>query len=260
MADLEGRRALVMGVANRHSIAWGVATSLASCGADLALSYLPDASGRTERRVGRLASSLGTALVLPCNVAMDADIERLFEMLRERWGGLDVLVHSLAWARREDLGGEFSAVSREGFAVANEISAYSLVAAAHRAADLMAGRAGSIVTLTYIGSQRALPSYNVMGVAKAALESAVRYLAAELGPRGIRVNAVSSGPIETLSSSAIPGLDRMLAASAAQSPLRRNVSQREVGDAVSFLCSDLAAGVTGQVLYVDGGLSITLGI
>jgi enoyl-[acyl-carrier protein] reductase I len=237
-----------------------VAQSLAAAGTELAISFTPDTSGRAERRVKRLTESLGSVLVLPCDVTRDEDISALFQALRERWGGLEMLVHSLAWARREELAGDFSATSREGFAQANDISAYSLIAVSRQARAVMQDRAGSIVTITYLGAQRALPNYNVMGVAKAALESAVRYLAAELGPLGIRVNAVSSGPIETLSSSAIPGLDRMLAASAAQSPLRRNVTPRQVGDAVTFLCSDLAAGVTGQVLYVDSGFSIAVGV
>ncbi len=260
IVDLQGRRALIMGVANEQSIAWGIAQSLAAAGAELAFSYLPDATGRAERRVKRVVESLGPSVVLPCDVANEAAIEDLFGALHEHWRGLDILVHSLAWARREDLGGEFSATSSEGFAAANKVSAYSFIAAAHHAKALMAGRSGSMVTVTYIGSQRAVPGYNVMGVAKAGLEAATRYLAAQLGPHGIRVNAVSSGPIETLSSSAIPGLDRMLAAAAELSPLRRNVSQQEVGDAVAFLCSDLAAGVTGQVLYVDAGLSIAFGV
>jgi enoyl-[acyl-carrier protein] reductase I len=260
MVDLQRRRALVMGVANEQSIAWGIAQSLAAAGAELAFSYLPDATGRAEARVKRVVRALGSPLVLPCDVGEEGAIADLFRVLDDRWGELDVLVHSLAWAARGELGGEFSATSRQGFAATNEISAYSFIAAARHARPLMVGRQGSMVTVTYIGSQRAVPGYNVMGVAKAALEAATRYLAAELGPHGIRVNAVSSGPIETLSSSAVPGLDRMLTAAAELSPLRRNVSQREVGDAVAFLCSDLAAGVTGQVLYVDAGLSITFGV
>jgi enoyl-[acyl-carrier protein] reductase I len=241
MVDLQRRRALVMGVANEQSIAWGIAQSLAAAGAELAFSYLPDATGRAEARVKRVVRALGSPLVLPCDVGEEGAIADLFRVLDDRWGELDVLVHSLAWAARGELGGEFSATSRQGFAATNEISAYSFIAAARHARPLMVGRQGSMVTVTYIGSQRAVPGYNVMGVAKAALEAATRYLAAELGPHGIRVNAVSSGPIETLSSSAVPGLDRMLTAAAELSPLRRNVSQREVGDAVAFLCSDLAA-------------------
>ena len=259
MPNLNGRRALVMGVANDRSIAWGIAEGLAAAGAELAFSFLPDASGRAERRVRKLAASVASDLVLPCDVRSDDDIGVLFGTLRERWAGLDILIHSIAWARLEDLTRPFSATSREGFALANEVSTYSLMAGAHGARDLMEGRPGSIVTVSYLGSQRAVPNYNTMGVAKAALESAVRYLAAELGPAGIRVNAVSPGPIETFASSAIPGFGKMLAAVAAQAPLRRNVTAREVGDAAAFLCSDLALGITGQVLYVDSGFHITAG-
>ncbi len=260
MIDLEGRRALVMGVANEQSIAWGIAESLSAAGAELAFSYLPDERGRAERRVKRLADTVQSELLLPCDVRNDEDLAALFDALGEHWGGLDILIHSIAWARTEDLSKEFSATSREGFALANEVSTYSLVAAAHRAGQLMAHGAGSIVTVTYLGSQRPVPRYNVMGVAKAGLESAVRYLAAEMGPVGIRVNAVSPGPIETLSSAALAGFDRMTQAVSSQAPLRRNVTTREVGDAVAFLCSDAARGITGQVLYVDGGFHLTAGI
>ncbi len=169
-------------------------------------------------------------------------------------------MHSLAWAQLEDLKGEFSAVSRTGFLMANEISTYSLVAAAHQARTLLTPGKGAIITLSYIGSQRAVPNYNIMGVAKAGLESAMRYLAAEFGPQGIRVNAISAGPIETLSASGIQGFDRMLKTAAEQSPLRRNVSSKEVGDAGAFLCSDLAQGITGQVLYVDAGYHISASV
>jgi enoyl-[acyl-carrier protein] reductase I len=260
MIDLTGRRALVMGVANEFSLAWGIAESLAAAGAELAFSYLPDERGRSERRVRRLAERVRSELVLPCDVRKDEDLTALFSGLTEQWGAMEILVHSIAWARTEDLSSAFSATSREGFALANEVSTYSFVGAAHRASRLMAGRPGSIVTLTYLGSRRAVPHYNVMGVAKAGLESAVRYLAAEMGPSGIRVNAVSPGPIETLSSSAIAGLDRMLQAVSAQAPLRRNVTAQEVGDAVAFLCSDAARGITGQILDVDAGFHLTAGI
>ena len=260
MIDLEGRRALIMGVANEQSIAWGIAESLSAAGAELAFSYLPDERGRAERRVKRLADTVQSELLLPCDVRNDEDLAALFDALGEHWGALDILIHSIAWARTEDLSGEFSATSREGFALANEVSTYSLVAAAHRAGQLMAQRAGSIVTVTYLGSQRAVPRYSVMGVAKAGLESAVRYLAAEMGPLGTRVNAVSPGPIETLSSAALAGFDRMTQAVSSQAPLRRNVTTREGGDAVAFLCSDAARGITGQVLYVDGGFHLTAGI
>jgi enoyl-[acyl-carrier protein] reductase I len=249
-----------MGVANDSSIAWGVAQSLAEAGAQLALSFLPDSRGRSEGRVRRLAEPLGCELYLPCDVLQDGDVDRLFEALREQWGALDILVHAIAAARSADLAGEFTALSREGFALAQEVSCYSLIAAARGARSLMAGRQGSIVTVSYLGSQRTIPNYNVMGVAKAALESAVRYLALELGAAGMRVNAVSPGPIETLSSSVIAGFPEMLKQAAERAPLRRNVTAREVGDVVAFLCSDLARGITGQLLYVDAGFSSTAGI
>ncbi|MFB3881406.1 MAG: enoyl-ACP reductase [Armatimonadota bacterium] len=260
MLDLTGRKALVMGVANDSSLAWGIAQSLAAAGAELALSYLPDPRGRNEGRVRRLAEPLGCRLYLPCDALKDEDIDGMFATLHENWGALDVLVHSIAAARTADLGGEFTAVSRGGFSFAHEVSCYSLIAAARGARRLMDGRPGSIVTLTYLGSQRAVPNYNVMGVAKAALESTVRYLALELGAAGIRVNAVSPGPIETLSSSVIAGFPEMMRKAADQAPLRRNVTPREVGDAVAFLCSDLSRGITGQVLYVDAGFSIAAGV
>ena len=260
MLDLSGRKALVMGVANESSIAWGIAQSLAEAGAELALSFLPDPRGRAERRVRRLAQPLGCELCLPCDVRQDGDVDGLVEALRREWDGLDILVHSIAGARMADLAGEFTAVSREGFALAHDVSCYSLLAAARGARSLMEGRPGSIVTMSYLGSQRAIPNYNVMGVAKAALESAVRYLAVELGAAGIRVNAVSPGPIETLSSSVIAGFPEMLKKASEWAPLRRNVTAREVGDAVAFLGSDLARGITGQVLYVDAGFSITGGV
>jgi enoyl-[acyl-carrier protein] reductase I len=252
---LAGKRALVMGVANDRSIAWGIAQSLAAHGAELALSFLPDELGRAERRVRKLADSVGGALVLPCDVKKDEDIERLFASLGERWGSLDVLVHCLAWARLEDLTRNFSAVTREGFALAHEVSVYSLIAAA-RAARPWLKSGGSLLTLTYLGATHVVPGYNVMGVAKAALESTVRYLAAELGPEGIRVNAISAGPVETLAASAIPGFSGLLTTAATISPLRRNVTTREIGEAAAFLCSPAASGITGQVLFVDAGFHV----
>jgi len=249
-----------MGVANDSSIAWGIAQSLAEAGAELALSFLPDPRGRAEGRVRRLAEPLGCELFLPCDVGQDGDVDGLFEALRGNWDGLDILVHSIAGARAVDLAGELTAVSREGFALAHDVSCYSLLAVSRGARALMEGRPGSIVTVSYLGSQRAIPNYNVMGVAKAALESAVRYLAVELGAAGIRVNAVSPGPIETLSSSVIAGFPEMLKKASERAPLRRNVTPREVGDVVAFLSSDLARGVTGQVLYVDAGFSIAGGV
>jgi enoyl-[acyl-carrier protein] reductase I len=242
-----------MGVANDRSIALGIAAALAEAGAELALSYLPDNLGRAERRVARAVSSLGSPLLLPCDVRQDDSVDGLFEALRAQWGSLDILVHSIAWARAEELAGGLAATSREGYTAAQDVSVYSLIAVARRASALMAGRSGSILTVTYLGSQRAMSQYGVMGVAKAALESVVRYLAAELGPSGIRVNAVSPGPIETLSTSAIADFDQMLRDAAERAPLRRTVGVREVGDVAAFLCSDRASGVTGQILYVDAG-------
>ncbi len=257
MIDLRGRRALVMGVANDRSIGWGIAESLARGGAEIALAYLPDERGRARRRVERLAESIGSKLVLGCDIRDDAQIEHMFGRTREEWQSLDILVHSIAWAHVEDLHQGLIRTPREHFWAANEASLYSFIAVCAHASRLMEGRPGSMVTVTYLGSQRAIPNYSVMGVAKAGLESAVRYLAAELGPAGVRVNAVSPGPIETLASAAIPDFTEMLESSAERAPLRRNVTAREVGDVVAFLCSDLARGVTGQIVYVDAGYHIT---
>lgn len=257
MIDLQGRRALVMGVANDRSIAWGISESLAKAGAKIALSYLPDERGRAQRRVEKLAASIGSQLVLGCDLREDAQIEAMFDRLREAWKALDILVHSVAWAHLADLQAGLTKAPRDHFRAANDVSLYSFIAAARHASRLMVDGRGSITTLTYLGSQRAIPNYHVMGIAKAGLESAVRYLAAELGPAGIRVNAVSPGPIETLAAAAIPDFDEMLKASAARSPLRRVVTADEVGDVVAFLSSDLARGVTGETLYVDAGYHIT---
>jgi enoyl-[acyl-carrier protein] reductase I len=257
MIDLQGRRALVMGVANDRSIAWGISQGLAAAGAEIALSYLPDERGRSRRRVERLAESIGSKLVLGCDVSDDEQIETMFDQVRQQWKSLDILIHSVAWAHVEDLHQGVSATPRENFAAANDASVYSFIAACRHANRLMDGRSGSVVTVTYLGSQRALPNYNVMGVAKAGLESAVRYLAAELGPAGIRVNAVSPGPIETLASAAIPDFSEMLKISAERAPLRRTVTASEVGDLVAFLCSDMAQAITGQTIYVDAGYHIT---
>jgi enoyl-[acyl-carrier protein] reductase I len=257
MIDLQQRRAMVMGVANDRSIAWGIAESLSRAGAEIALSYLPDERGRAQRRAEKLAESIGSKLVIGCDVTEDEQVESMFGQIRKQWESLDILVHSIAWAHVEDLRGGISKTPRDHFAAANDASVYSFIAVCRHASRLMEGRSGSMVTVTYLGSQRAMPSYNIMGVAKAGLESAVRYLAAELGPAGIRVNAVSPGPVETLASAAFPDFDRMLRASAERTPLRRNVTTDEVGDVVAFLCSDLARGITGQVVYVDAGYNIT---
>jgi enoyl-[acyl-carrier protein] reductase I len=254
MALFDGKRAAIFGVANDRSIAWGIAQALNGAGCtDFAFTYAGEAF---ERRVRPLAESIDAELVLPCDVTDEAQVAAAFERIGEVWDGLDVLVHSIAFARREDLEGRFVDTPRDGFLQAMEVSAYSLVQLARHAAPLLAARKGSIVTLTYFGSEKVVPNYNVMGVAKAALEASVRYLAAELGPDGIRVNAISAGPIKTLAAAGVKGLRSMLAVVEERAPLRRGVSQQEVGRAAVFLLSDLGAGVTGEVLHVDGGYNI----
>lgn len=253
MGLLNGKKAAIFGVANDHSIAWAIARAFHGEGAELALTFPNDA---IEKRVRPLAESLGVETVLPCDVLDDAQIDATFAALRERWGGLDVLVHAVAFAERDDLKGRFVDTSRAGFKVALEVSAYSLVALSRAAAPLLEGRGGSILTLTYLGSQYAMPNYNVMGVAKAALESSVRYLAFELGASGVRVNAISAGPIRTLSAAGIGGFRDMLRHHAETSPLRRNVTAEEVASSALYLCSDLGSAVTGEVIYADAGYRI----
>jgi enoyl-[acyl-carrier protein] reductase I len=255
MLNLTGKNALVTGIANNRSIAWGIAQQLHQAGANLGVTYLPDDKGRFEKKVAELVEPLQPTLFLPCNVQDDAQIEATFEAIRDQWGRLDILIHCLAFAGKEDLTGDFSNVSRQGFSQALEISAYSLVQMSHLAKPLMT-EGGSIVTLTYLGGVRVIPNYNVMGIAKAALEMNVRYLAAEMGPQNIRVNGISAGPIRTLASSAVGGILDMIHHVEEVAPLRRTVTQTEVGNAAAFLCSDLASGITGQILYVDSGYEI----
>jgi enoyl-[acyl-carrier protein] reductase I len=250
---LQGKLGLVLGVANKRSIAWAVARSAAREGARLALTFQGE---RLEENVRELAQQLDNPLLLPCDVAKDADLDALVESLKQQFGGLDFLVHAVAYALREELDGEFLNTSREGFRVAQDISSYSLTALARRCAPLMEGRGGSIVTLTYLGGERVVPHYNVMGVAKAALDMSVRYLAADLGPRGIRVNAISAGPIKTLAASGVHGISKMLEFHRTYAPLRKNTEQDEVGDAAVFLLSSLSRGVTGEVVHVDGGFHV----
>jgi enoyl-[acyl-carrier protein] reductase I len=250
---LQGKTGIVFGVANKRSLAWAIAKALDGAGARLAVTYQGE---RFEKNVRDLAASLRDPLLLPCDVARDADLDAAFERVRESFGGLDLLVHSVAFAKGEELAGQFAATSREGFALALDVSAYSFVAAARRAAALMEGRGGTMLTLTYLGSERVVPNYNVMGVAKAALEAAVRYLANDLGPAGIRVNAVSAGPVRTLSASGVSGFTGMLEQVAARAPLRRNVEADEVADAALFLLSPMARGVTGQIVFVDAGYHV----
>ncbi len=250
---LEGKTGLVMGVANKRSIAWAIARSAHSAGARLILTYQSERLGDNVRK---LAPDLGDPLLLPCDVANDEEIDRMATRIHDEAGGLDFVVHALAYAPREELGGSFMTTSREGFRIALDVSAYSLIAVARRAAPLMKGRDGSIITLTYLGSDRVVAGYNVMGVAKAALEASVRYLANDLGPDGIRVNAISAGPIRTLASSAVSGISGMVRLHSERAPMRKPTETNEVGDAALFLASSLSRGVTGEVIYVDGGYHI----
>jgi enoyl-[acyl-carrier protein] reductase I len=250
---LAGKRALIVGLATERSIAYGIAEAMRREGAELAFTYQND---RLADRVVAMANDFGSSCVLPMDVATDAEIERAFAALRESWDSLDILVHSVAFAPREQLAGGFlDSITREGFQVAHDISSYSLAALAKAARPMMLGRPGAIVTMSYLGAVRSVPSYNVMGLAKASLEANVRFLAADLGPHGIRVNAVSAGPIKTLAAAGVAGFRKMLSHVAAYTPLKRNVTIEEVGNAAAFLCSDLASGITGEVLYVDAGYS-----
>ena len=252
MGLLDGRRALIFGVANDHSIAWGIARALHAHGATVGFSSL---ESLLERRVRPLAASIGSTFVEPCDVRSDDDIRRVVEKWRDAYGELDVLVHALAFARREDLDGSFLDTSRDGFALALDVSAYSLVALAREARPLL--RPGSsVITLTYYGAEKVVEHYNVMGVAKAALEASVRYLAADLGPSGVRVNAISAGPVRTLAASGIAGFRKMYGAFADVAPLRSSISIDDVAGAAVYLASDLSRQVTGETIYVDGGFNI----
>lgn len=255
MLNLTGKNALVTGIANNRSIAWGIAQQLHKAGATMGVTYLPDEKGKLEKKVAELVEPLEPKLFLPCDVQDQAQIDAAFETIREQWGKLDILIHCLAFANRDDLSGDFSNVSRDGFNLALDVSAYSLIQLSRAAKPLMS-EGGAIVTLTYLGGARVVPNYNVMGIAKAALEMNVKYLAAEMGPQNIRVNAISAGPIRTLASSAVGGILDMIHHVEAIAPLRRTVTQTEVGNVAAFLCSDLSSGVTGQVLYVDAGYEI----
>ena len=252
MALLKGKTVLVMGVANRWSIAWAVAQAVVREGARLILTYQGERQKKTAEDLGK---SLKASRILPCDVGKDAEVAQLFDSLKQEDIGLDVLIHSLAFANREDLDRPLHETSREGFSLALDVSAYSMIKVAHHAAPLMS-ESGSVVTMTYLGSTRAVKNYNIMGVAKAALEASVRYLASELGPRGIRVNAISAGPIKTASARAVKDFSAMLTAVEERAPLRKNTDPAEVGDAAVFLASHLARGITGEVIFVDGGYNI----
>lgn len=250
---LEGKKGLILGVANKRSVAWACAQALKREGMDLAMTFL---NARLEKSVRQLAEELEVEVVLPCDVTKPEEMDSLMDGVGQAFGGLDCVVHAIAFAKREELAGTYLEVSKEGYQLAQEVSAYSLPAISRRAIPLMEGRSGSIVTLTYLGSERVIPNYNVMGVAKAALEASVRYLAHDLGERAIRVNAISAGPIRTLSAAGIDGFQGILDHIAERAPLKRNITAEEVGDTCAFLASDMSRGITGSTIYVDAGYHI----
>jgi len=254
MGFLQGKRALITGIASERSIASGIAEAMHRQGAELALTYQNE---KLQSRVQKAATAFGSDIVLPLDVADDAQIAACFEQLGQHWDGFDILVHAIAFAPREAIAGQFlDGLSRKNFAMAHDISAYSLAALSKAARPMMAGRNGAILTLTYLGAERALEGYNLMGVAKASLESTVRYLAGNLGPEGTRVNAISAGPIKTLAAAGIAGFRKILGHVEENAPLRRTVTIEDVGNVGAFLCSDLAAGITGEITYVDAGYNI----
>ncbi|HKL77692.1 MAG TPA: enoyl-ACP reductase [Gammaproteobacteria bacterium] len=251
MGFLSGKRGIVFGIANKNSIAWGIAKAMAEQGAELALTYQNESF---LKRVKPLAEEIGADLVLPCDITQEEQVEEVFRELERQWGGLDFLVHSLAYAPKEELrGGYAESTTHEGFMTAHEISSWSLTRLAQGAHPLMKGRDGAILTMSYLGAERVLPHYNVMGVAKASLEASVRYLAADLGTDGIRVNAVSAGPIKTLAASGIGDMRRILEHNEERAPLRRNTTIEEVGNTAAFLASPMASGITGELVHVDSG-------
>ncbi len=256
MGFLQGKRVLIVGVASPRSIAAGIALAMAREGAEIAFTYQNE---KLKSRVEKIAEQCGSnpALIFPCDVAKDDEITQVFKQLNQHWDGLDSIIHSVGFAPREQLQGSYvDSVTREGFAIAHDISAYSFAALAKAGKDMMAERNGSLLTLSYLGAVRAIENYNVMGVAKASLEANVRYMAYSLGEQGIRVNAISAGPIKTLASAGIGDFGKMLAYGERNSPLRRNVTIEEVGNVAAFLCSDLASGITGEITYVDAGYNI----
>ncbi|HPB73806.1 MAG TPA: enoyl-ACP reductase [Chromatiaceae bacterium] len=254
MGFLQDKKILITGVASNRSIAWGIAQAMHAQGASLAFTFQGD---KLQGRVEEVAAKCGSDLVLPLDVARDDQIAACFRELGARWDGLDGIVHSIGFAPREQLEGDYvDAVTREGFAIAHDISSYSFAALAKAGREMMAGRNGALLTLSYLGAERAVPHYNVMGLAKASLEANVRYLAASLGPKGTRVNGISAGPIRTLAASGISDFRSMLKQVEEKTPMRRNVTIEEVGNAAAFLCSDLASGITGEIIYVDTGYHI----
>lgn len=248
---LQGKKALIVGLASNRSIAYGIAQALHAQGAELAFTYQNE---KLQSRVENMAEEFNSRLTFPCDVAHDSDIQAVFTALAKHWSTLDCLIHSVAYAPANEINGDFIECStREGFHIAHDISAYSLVALSKAALPLMQDSKGSILTLSYYGAEKAVPNYNVMGIAKASLEASVRYLAASLGPKGLRVNAISAGPIKTLAAAGIKDFRKMQAAYVTSTPLKRNVTAEEVGQAAAFLCSSLASGITGEVLHVDAG-------
>ena len=253
MKLLEGKNVLIVGVANKHSIAAGIAESMAENGANIALTYQNE---RLKDNVEKLGSNWGVDTYIPCDVAEDSQIENTFKDLSNNWDGLDAVIHAVGFAPREELDGDFLDVtSREGFKIAHDISSYSFIALAKGAKEMMSGRNGSLLTLSYLGSKLTLPNYNVMGLAKASLEASVRYLAVSAGKDGHRVNAISAGPVKTLAASGVKNFRKMLVNYANRAPLRRVVTTSEVGNVAAFLCSDLASGITGEITYVDCGFN-----
>ncbi len=251
MGFLKGKRALIVGLASERSIAHGIGEALHREGAELALTYQND---KLKSRVEEMGNTWKAVATIPCDVSSDEEIASLFKELEKHWDGLDIIVHSVAYAPADQLEGDYlDVVTREGFKIAHDISSYSLAALAKNGKKMMAGRNGSILTMTYLGGERAVPFYNVMGLAKASLEANVRYLAQSLGPKGIRVNAISAGPIRTLAASGIKNFRKMLAFNESIAPLRKNVTTDEVGNVAAFLCSDLSSGITGEIIHVDGG-------
>jgi len=250
---LEGKTGIILGVANKRSIAWACAKSLSREGMKLAFTFIGERMGD---KVRALSEECPGSIVVPCDVTKPEEIDAAFETVGEEFGYLDTVVHAVAFAKKEELEGDFYHTSKDGYMLAHEVSAYSLTAVTRRALPLMEGRDGTIVTLTYLGGDRVVPNYNVMGIAKAALEASVRYLAADLGPRGIRVNAISAGPVRTLSAAGISGFNSMLDAIEKRAPLKRNITADEVGDTCLFLCSPLSRGITGTTIFVDAGYHI----
>jgi len=248
-----GKKALIIGVANERSLAWAIAKELHAGGCELGFNFLGEA---LERRVRPLAESVGATILAPCDVTQDAQLDAFFALAKQKWGHIDYLIHSVAFANKEDLEGRFVDTSREGFRLALDISAYSLVACARHAEPLMEGRGGSILTLSYYGAEKVVPNYNVMGVAKAALEASVRYLAFDLGAKKIRVNAISAGPVKTLAAAGIRNFREMLSSAAENTPLRENISAEDVGSLGAFLCLDGAKHITGSTMYVDSGAHV----